>query len=401
MLLFFYTTLSFFLSFLLNLVQADYMCSGVRCKYSNCTSCYQCSQDSTCTPANNCFCASKHPPGGLDPSVVPQFVFFTMDDSASTAQMQVMQNLDFIFQNPKIVDANGCHPKLSGYIESNGMDYNVVKWEDLIGSVGLHTITHTTGFTTTRDTWDAELQNNLKAIQIEAKVPTVYGSRAPYLAPNDNYFAAIKNLGILYDSSYANDAVFNNQDSDITEQEHFWPFTLDYGLPEPEICDSEGCLSSPVPGMWEFLLAASVDSNNQKIVPMNYPPESLVDIWNDFNTSFNRNRAPRGMYLHYNYFTVGLGFTTLDTNVATFVKTFYEWVSGNFSSQILFATEKDVIDWMHNPQPLSVTKTWPQFQCRDTSKIPTTACNWQRCSLLEGYLNVTTIILYCLSTIFF
>ena len=390
MLLFFFATLFFFLSFFPKIVYADYMCLGVRCKYSNCTGCYQCSQDPSCTLANNCFCASKHPPGGLDPSVVPQFVFFTMDDSASTAQMNVLQNLDFIFKNPKIVDANGCHPKLSGYIESNGMDYNVVKWEDLIGSVGLHTTTHTTGFTTTRDVWDAELQTNLKSIQIESKVPTVYGSRAPFLAPNDDYFAALKSLGILYDSSYANVAVLNNLGRPLSEQAYYWPFTLDYGLPDIDICDAQGCLDAPVPGMWEFLLAQATDSNNQAIDPMNYPPESLVDLWKDFNTSFHRNRAPRGFYLHYNYFTVGLGFIALDTNVSTFVKTFYEWVSGNFSSQILFATEKDVLDWMHNPQPLSVTKTWPQFQCRDTTKSPSTACTWQTCSLPEGYVNVAT-----------
>ena len=44
------------------------------------------------------------------------------------------------------------------------------------------------------------------------------------------------------------------------------------------ICDSQGCLNSPVPGIWEFLLAASIDSNNQTIGSMNYPPANLVDL---------------------------------------------------------------------------------------------------------------------------
>ena len=361
------------------------MCSGVLCD-DNCQNCYQCNT-SNCRIEKNCFCGSKNIPGNLNIETTPQFLFFTLDDSVKTEQLLILQNFDFLLKNPKIKDANGCPPKISSYILSSDMDYNVVKWEATVGSASLHTVTHTTSFSTDLSTWMAELSNNYNAIKLLGNVTNIYGSRAPYLEPNDDYFQALTELGILYDSSYFYQAIYYNQNN-VLQQKNFWPFTLDFGFPDPMICQGESCLNIPRPGIWEFIMADFIDSNGNPIDSMNYPITALEDIKRDFNFSFFQNRAPRGFYLHYNYFTVGLEWAELDANVVNFVVGFYSWVTATYPGQFLFATEKDVIDWMKNPQPLSVTKTMPQFQCRDNSKTPSTICPYLTCGFPEGNIKV-------------
>jgi hypothetical protein len=78
-----------------------------------------------CTPENckiqnNCRCASKSIPGGLNRADIPQFVFFTLDDSIYESQYNTLQHLDFILRNKNIKDALGCNVKLSYYVRQLG-----------------------------------------------------------------------------------------------------------------------------------------------------------------------------------------------------------------------------------------------------------------------------------------
>ncbi len=115
-----------------------------------------------------------------------------------------------------------------------------------VGDIGLHTYSHNTDVDSVLLTWDAELSVLLKDFPLLAQVPrcNVQGSRAPYLQPNDAYYDKLQNLGIRYDTSMTF--------SDINVKKGYWPFTLDYGVPDASMCNYFGsCPTKAFPGLWE------------------------------------------------------------------------------------------------------------------------------------------------------
>jgi hypothetical protein len=94
-------------------------CDGMTCD-DNCQNCeYKC-DPSVCKIEKNCYCASKKIPGNLLLEETPQFVLVTIDDGPFLRLMNTIQNLDFIFKNERITDANGCYPRASLYTISAG-----------------------------------------------------------------------------------------------------------------------------------------------------------------------------------------------------------------------------------------------------------------------------------------
>ena len=94
-------------------------CDGMSCDDS-CTVCeYKCNP-AVCKVENNCFCATKKIPGNLPVEDTPQFVLLTIDDGPFTELMDAIKNLDFLFKNENIKDANGCYPRGSLYTISYG-----------------------------------------------------------------------------------------------------------------------------------------------------------------------------------------------------------------------------------------------------------------------------------------
>ena len=77
-----------------------------------------------CKIENNCRCASKTIPGGLNRADIPQFVVFTLDDSIYERQYELVQHVDFLLKNPNIQDALGCNMKLSYYVRQIGIILN-------------------------------------------------------------------------------------------------------------------------------------------------------------------------------------------------------------------------------------------------------------------------------------
>lgn len=84
-----------------------------------------CTSDN-CKIENNCRCASKSIPGGLTKDEIPQFVFFTLDDSVYEEQYKVVENLDFILRDNSIKDALGCNVHLSYYVRQLGTLYIIL-----------------------------------------------------------------------------------------------------------------------------------------------------------------------------------------------------------------------------------------------------------------------------------
>ena len=68
-------------------------------------------------------------------------------------------------------------------------------FEDLGGSVSLHTTTHSALlFKGGLDKWTDELSTNYKALIELGQVKTIPGSRAPYLSYDNNYFQALLSM---------------------------------------------------------------------------------------------------------------------------------------------------------------------------------------------------------------
>ena len=105
-------------------------------------------------------------------------------------------------------------------------DFHIVNYIDKIGTINLHTFAHNTSLSSSHEEWleqFATIKYNLNRL---AEVPyeRMKGARAPFLQFNDEYFEALRELGITYDSSFIY--------SDPVSKTPYWPFTLNYDVPE-------------------------------------------------------------------------------------------------------------------------------------------------------------------------
>ena len=129
----------------------------------------------------------------------------------------------------------------------------MAKFFDLTGSISLHTQTHTTNLNTQADVWLSEFQTELHDLSLLSKVTYLRGARAPYLQTNDDYLTVIQQLGLKYDSSFVYGWSFTNAE----QAKNYWPFTLDFGVPDQLMCLYFGnCPTQPHYGLWEFPLVA-------------------------------------------------------------------------------------------------------------------------------------------------
>ena len=134
-------------------------------------------------------------------------------------------------------------------------------------------------------------------------------------------------------------------------------------------------------GLWEFPIPKYQNSKNEEYVSIDpvIKDTSLDDFKKGFDLSYNLNRVPRGIYVHYNGFTFNHSYVEFDQNIANFYKNYLEWVVQH--PNVLFATENMVIEWMKNPQPFSVTKNLPLFQCPKYLAKAADVCNVRSCAL--------------------
>jgi len=209
------------------------------------------------------------------------------------------------------------------------------------------------------------------------------------LLVNDEYFEELIQLGLYFDSSITND--YNNNPNQMS----YWPFTLDYGFPGPnDFLYANFTPTMSHPGLWEFLIPLNHYPGGSTMLAQDYTDTDavLTELQNDFMFSYNANKVPRGEYLHYVYFLDNT-LQGLDPVKVQFVTNYYEWLSTNYGNNILFATEKMVLDWMKNPQSLEITKTLPEFQCANNVLTPSTICAWTVCTYPSGYTLKTCSII--------
>lgn len=366
----YFLSLSFIIfSLFLSFTSCQRFCNGVYCD-ANCENCYPCKQEINCMIASGCFCASKNIPGSLPRSQTPQFVFLTFDDAINTEWFTgPLKSLDFILKNSSILDSRGCSPKTSIYFMGDTSDYNMANYLAGKGSVGYHTKTHTTSLISPPSVWEDELGGLKSELNQLAKIPKVKGSRAPFLQTNDAYFEELQKIGAIYDTSF----VYGWAQNNIGQSENFWPSTMDYGVPDPLMCKYFGnCPTKSYPGFWEFPIISFKDSSFLMDYDVSNYDVVMSQMKQNFRNSYNFNKVPRGFYIHWRYLTNNGDFDFLHTQRVKFLVEFFGWLSATFPD-IIFTTEDKVINWIKNPQPISIVKTMSDFQC--SNSYPTTPLN--------------------------
>jgi len=366
-------------------------CDGTMCT-NNCNNCTLCNQYN-CLISNNCFCPSQGIPHNIPLQEAPQFVFFTFDDAVieNTTYSSLWIINALTNSNPPILDTVGCTLKPTFYVMNLDSDFSLIAYYEKIGTLGVHSTTHTTDYMSITKKWQNELITDWADIKELAQVNNIYGSRCPYLECNDGYYQTLQQLGIVFDSSSSYYPINNNPGASPSVQRNWWPFTLDFGFPNDINMEysAAGVITQPYPGLWEVPMTGyqyttnGVFSNKSTSVVydiMDYDiftnsTQAMIDFKLNFNYNYNANRAPLGYYFHTSAF--------LDENgnelpsAITFYQQFFEWVVSTHTN-VIFATEDKVIDWIKNSTSTTTfaqTQSMSMFNCPNPSYNEYNSCN--------------------------
>lgn len=326
----------------------------------------------TCLANNNCRCPSTEIPGNIPLSSTPQFIILGFDGSIYNRDFATVEKFGFVLNNDAIKDSLGCTPRPTGYFTGRWGDYTMVNYINSIGSAAMYSYTLDESFATTdtsASVWDQELETLSKDFQFLAQTTPV-GSRAPYYVTNDAYYQELVDMGIKFDNSM----MWN----DKTGKTFYWPFTFDcFDVIPSKMCNLLGhCPSKSYKGLWEFV-THNFDYDNDlnfadfAVDETNYA--SLLQKFKDnFQDSYNLNKAPRAINLRWNYFSNGW-FESVNTLKKNFIVEFLTWITTTHND-IVFATESQVIDWIKNPVPLNQLSGSIGFTCPSRTITPETAC---------------------------
>ena len=125
----------------------------------------------------------------------------------------------------------------------------------------------------------------------------IIGFRSPQLSTaGDDQIDVLQKLGYKYDASYT----YTRQPE---SGKNAWPFTADYGWPYN--CNIPPCPYYSHKGFWFIPVNSMWDYNKTKICTFtdeckNQPPtenDVLDYLWNNFQNSYTRNRAPFGIHM--------------------------------------------------------------------------------------------------------
>ena len=326
-----------------------------------------------CSPQYDCQRPSKEIPGGLTLDETPQFIILQMEDSILDTDFLNEDQLTRLLKNGDptypILDSLGCIPRFTGYFSGRLGDYNMINYAYRTGSVAMRGYTMTTSLSTGPATWQQELSSLQSDFNYLAQATPV-GSRAPFFQANEFYYEQLYNMGIKFDSSMIWNDGFTKQ--------AYWPFTLDYpDLIDQNLCNFKGaCPTQSYPGLWEFPLDSfNYDDPesyfNYYVIDSNYD-DMLTAFQANFLDSYTFNKAPRAINLRWKYF-VDPHTNELIEIKQQFVLEFLNWITTG-RSDVIFATESQVIDWIKNPIPLAqLQQNWAKT-CPDPTLTPENSC---------------------------
>lgn len=201
------------------------------------------------------FPPSQSPPGGLQPSQVPQFIVFGFDDQINAAAFRWVYKMFSSKTNPpgtgQKATYDGSRATASFYTTTTyGTQYHLEAHNEG-HEIGNHTQSHPDGSAYSLASWEGQM-NTAYGKLTAAGIPksAIVGFRAPFLLYNNNAFGAMRKVGIAYDCS-----IEEGFQADQDGSNYFWPYTLDHGSPGNKYLFEklgENELVGSHPGLWEM-----------------------------------------------------------------------------------------------------------------------------------------------------
>ncbi|KAJ7589601.1 hypothetical protein C8J56DRAFT_1049242 [Mycena floridula] len=323
---------------------AGYSCDASKCKLPTCN------------------CASLTPPGGLQPTDVPQFIVFTADDAVQSYTLDAVNQFLAQRKNP-----NGCAPKMTYFTSLNYTNYTLVTdWYVAGNEIADHTMTHQ------GDPSAAEINGNLIALNALAGIPlsSLSGFRAPYLNYSVNTLKLLASAGFTYDSSASASIPVSDPGSDA-----FWPYTLDNGMANDCLAVQGSCKGEPkLPGFWEIPMYAFFDNRG-----VNGP--HLMDPWldnangnnkvndsatleymkNTFTAHYNGNRAPIGLYTHPIHLSTTYPGVNAPSSTISMINAFLDWAQQQ--QNVWIVSNEQLLAYVKNPATIANLDSVSALKC--------------------------------------
>ncbi|KAF8641134.1 hypothetical protein AX17_000776 [Amanita inopinata Kibby_2008] len=320
----------------------------------------------SCDPSKcklpNCNCASTSPPGGLDPSEVPQFIVFTADDAIQSYTLDSVNQFLAHRKNP-----NGCTPRMTYFTSLNYTNYTLVTdWYVAGNEIGDHTMTHV------GTPPESEIAGNLIALNALAGIPltAIKGFRAPYLDYSVDTLKLLYNAQFTYDSSTAASVPVTDPNTDS-----YWPYTLDNGLANNCLTVANTCKGQPkLPGFWEIPMYAFFDN-------LGAAGPHLMDPWLDnpngqstpndtatleymqktFTDHYEGKRQPIGLYTHPIHLSTTYPGVQVRNSTINMINAFLDWAQEQ--QDVWIVSNEQLLDWVMHPVPASQLSSINSLKC--------------------------------------
>lgn len=270
-----------------------------------------------------------------------------------------------------ITDALGCPIKFTFYDVPYNTNYKYLTEAYADGhEIAQHTVSHGSLMYATKSDWEKELNEGRRITSQLSVIPDseIVGIRAPFLVYTNAQFEAMISANYTYDSSMTTG--YKGGDN------YHWPFTLDYGSNMEHWTGEKPTKSYP--GIWEIPMHTIVRKDGSPMDSMDYTGtyDELLEILKyNFDLHYNGNRAPFGMFFHGAWMLTG-------ENKVKLLQELYKYFGSK--SNTVFATSKEIIDWMKNPTPLSQMSSKSEFQC---PKVWPTTPSSEICDGIDNDLN--------------
>jgi len=289
-----------------------------------------------------CFTApidvSTSPPAGLDPDEVPQLILITFDDSTNNG---MFDNVEAISNH---TNPDGSPVGFTFFVSLDSPDfYNTHKLHAAGHEIAVHTVTHTTGNTTTIEDWAREIAGCRKALIRYSQIPAedIRGFRSPFLAYNAATFRVLHEMGFDYDSSVPETVpgqISSSYDAFI------WPYHLHDGLKQNPWTGTPPDRALPnlmeIP-MWNLRKLGGIGYHVMD--PGEASRQDMLNMFKEnFTTRYEGNRIPLAVWLHS-------GWASSADNVSA-MNDFLEWALDQ--EDVWVVPVSKLVDWMHNPLPV-------------------------------------------------
>jgi hypothetical protein len=364
--------------------------------------------------------AAMHPPAGLLPEQVPQFVVFGSDDNGysgldGSGAGGGLHFLTMLFAgrrnppgggNPLTFDASPLHYSfyvntyhiVAAPLEKSAYDgeredpaYVKRAWKEALDGgheIGVHTHSHPHGREFSQRQWREEMQLCIDILgrPYDAGMGVgrerLAGFRTPFLEYNDDTLKAAQQLGFLYDCSLEEGTQPDQDGSNF-----LWPYRLDRGSP------GNTPLIGPHPGLWEipvyvFMVPPDEACSRYGVPPglrallqqrQNYfdPAAGKVtgmdwNLWCEFATTpaeflailkytldlrLSGNRCPLTIGLHSELYSDKQDTKDLNATVEERRAALSEFFAYVLQlPQVRVVDHKELLDWLQRPVPLPSAK---------------------------------------------